>query len=170
MQTKVNPLASVYTPTLIFVICWKICLHTRTENTVNDWLCTHKHTDQLTSLKSACSGINTAFQNKNSGSGTGLTSVPPLPVLFCSPMPNNLQDYNSSCIKGSVTVSRLTLDEEPTAEGNGLTTVPLCMAAFWAVQWEIEACSLCPFSLFIMSSIMLPSTRFDLSIQLRFTQ
>lgn len=59
----------------------------------------------------------------------------------------------------------LALDQEPLAKGSGLMSAPPCMAALWTLWWEIDACSLCPFSLLTKSSIMFWSTSFDLAIQ-----
>lgn len=80
-------------------------------------------------------------------------------------MPNNLQGYRS-CTKGPVAVVFIwPWIRSHSPEGAGLTNAPPCMAAFWGLRWEIDACSLCPLSVLTKSSIMFWSALFDLAIQ-----
>lgn len=84
-----------------------------------------------------------------------------------SPMPNNLQGYNSvSKYKGSCAVSLSGLGSGATRQREPADKhSPSCKAALWALWWEIDTCSRCPFSLLTKSSIMFWSTLFDLTIE-----
>lgn len=171
---NLNPSPSVHTPASVAVIYSGICLRLYAADSINDrstWLWTHKHTHPFASLKSAYSGINTGISEWEKWFRV-TSHISPSAVFCLSPRCQIIFKATSQCwgIKGSVAVSLSDLGSGAVRRGEGADECfPPCAAALWALRWEIDACSSCPFSLSTESSIMFRSTWFDLAVQRCFT-